>query len=722
MRQITTFECGVCMRTMTMPTESIPLNFSCPYCGGRIKSEDPREIEDTQEVERLFSNLNSEQKKALLTTHGIVRVIAAPGSGKTRLLTSRVAFMVMSGMAYAEEILAVTFARKAAEEMKNRTLQLLENAGTPYFGSAPDISTIHGWCFQVIRENILQFNRGEIQLVDDSDQKTILAEIYHNMSVNGKDFPQDEMLTAIEKFKKMNLDYMGYLTGQAEWAKSLGPVSTLEPSISPVTTEAIIWAYLERQKQWQVFDFIDLVSGVLWLFEKMPLIRTRYQQQYRYILVDEAQDLSKAEIRLLQILSEIHGNVFFVGDPNQAIYTWRGSDSNFLPEMGRFFPVFQTRYLIKNFRSVPSIIRAYNGLVPKVSGEEMYTKVQAFRGERRLIRVHEASNSKEEAAFVTDEIKRQGDCCSTAVLFRTNQELRFMEDACRRKGIPYRIYSGVSFYERTEVKTALSYLRFIVFLDDISFKRILSSPPRGIGDQRMQILENYAQEKHVSLYQALKENLNTKDFKKTGASEFVSFVEKLRIGFAEKKIADLLGEVLERSGYAESLRQTGALEELKNLQILQRGIYEQERTETLSLKDYIQNVLLYAEVGRSDERNCVHLMTMHAAKGLEYDTVYLIGFNEGNIPSSKAKTPDALEEELRLVYVALSRAKNDLCITYPRYSLSLSDNVQPSRFLEMIWNARDFRFSRSTPDPAVFRKRYCSQILSPRKYNEQPIA
>lgn len=720
MRKITTFECNECKGIMTMPTENIQLDFSCPYCGGRIISEDPREIEDTPEVEKLFATLNSEQRKALLTTHGIVRVIAAPGSGKTRLLTSRVAFMVMSGMAYAEEILAVTFARKAAEEMKNRTLQLLENTWIP--GNGLDISTVHGWCFQVIRENILQFNRGEIQLVDESDQKAILAEIYHNMSVNGKDFPQDEALTAIEKFKKMNPDYMGYLSEQAEIAKSLSSVSTLEPSISPVTTEAIIRAYLERQKQLQIFDFNDLVSGVLWLFEKAPSIRTRYQQKYRYILVDEAQDLSRAEIRLLQILSGIHGNVFFVGDPNQAIYTWRGSDSNFLPEMGRFFPVFQTRYLMKNFRSVPSIIRAYNQLVPRISGEEMYTKVQAFRGERRLIRVHEASNSKEEAAFVTDEIKRQGDCYSTAVLFRTNQELRFMEDACRRKGIPYRIYSGVSFYERTEVKTALSYLRFIVFLDDISFKRILSSPPRGIGDQRMQILENYAQEKHVSLYQALKENLNTKDFKKTGASEFVSFVEKLRIGFAEKKIADLLGEVLERSGYAESLRQTGALEELKNLQILQRGIYEQERTETLSLKDYIQNVLLYAEVGRSDDRNCVHLMTMHAAKGLEYENVYLIGFNEGNIPSSKAKTPSALEEERRLVYVALSRAKNNLCITYPRFSLSLSENVHPSRFLEMIWNARDFRFSRSTPDPAAFRKRYCSQILSPRKYSEQPIA
>ncbi len=722
MRQVTTFECGACMRTMTMPTESIPLGFTCPYCGGRIKSEDPRKIEDPPEVEKLFVSLNTEQKKALLTTHGIVRIIAAPGSGKTRLLTSRVAFLIMSGMARAEGILAVTFARKAADEMKNRTIQLLENTWTPYFGSGPDISTIHGWCFQVIRENILQFNRGEIQLVDESDQKTILAEIYHNMSVNGKDFPQDEIVTAIEKFKKMNPDYMRYLTGQAEIAKSLSSVSTLEPSKSPGTTEAIIWAYLERQKQLQVFDFTDLISGVLWLFENAPSIRTRCQQRYHYILVDEAQDLSKTEIRLLQILSGIHGNIFFVGDPNQAIYTWRGSDSNFLPEMKKYFPVFQTRYLMKNYRSSPTIINAYNRLTSKTPARELRAPIQADRKDRKIIRVHEASNSKEEAELVTSDIKNGGCYQGTAVLFRTNQELRFMEDACRRKGIPYRIYSGTSFYERTEVKTVLSYLRFFVFLDDLSFKRILPSPSRGIGDRRMQILERYAQEKHLSLYQALKENLSTKDFKKTGASEFVSFVEKLRTVFAEKKIADLLGEVLEQSGYAESLRQAGAEEELKNLQILQRGIYEQERTEALSLKDYIYNVLLYAEVGRRDEKNSVHLMTMHAAKGLEYDNVYLIGFNEGNIPSSRAKTPDALEEERRLVYVALSRAKNNLCITYPRYSLSLSKNVQPSRFLEMIWNARDFRFSRSTPNPAVFRKRFYPPASVTTKYDDYTIA
>ncbi|MCR5848914.1 MAG: UvrD-helicase domain-containing protein [Lachnospiraceae bacterium] len=608
--------------------------------------------------ENLLENLNESQKNAVITTEGYVRVIAGAGSGKTRTLTHRFAYLVNEIGIPAGNILCVTFTNKAANEMRQRIHLLTGDRDTGY------INTFHGFCANVLKEESFVFNYPKSFLVlDNSDIDSMLSVIYEERNLSLRDMTFSKARDMIEMLKLF--ERPDYYIDMFDMS-----LDTLKEKYDSAVTakDIIFYGYLYQEKKCFGLDYNDLIIFTLYTFKVNEESRLKWQKRLMYIMVDEFQDIDKPQYDLMKVLSEYHKNLFVVGDPDQTIYTWRGADIHYLLDFHKQFAGTKTIMMNENYRSVKGITDVANSLIAKNKYREEKNLV-SLRGEGSKASVYFASNSEDEASYIAAMITKlkeeKNDYRDVTILFRSHFLTRSIEHALFVNKIPYVIYSGVQFYDRLEIKVALSYLRILVSGDDLAFKRIINTPKRNMGERRIKFLEEMSENNRTTLLTALKENIDNPIFKGTKANAFLELIEKLSENLEKKSISELLTQVLEMSGYEEALRTEGAQERLDNLAELKQSVYEYEVScgEETNLDSYLKHIALYTNADLEDTKDRVKLMTVHAAKGLEFKNVFICGLNEGIFPSKKTRTQAAMEEERRLAFVAITRAKDTLFMT-----------------------------------------------------------
>ena len=628
-------------------------------------------------AEQILDKLNSSQKEAVTTTEGYVRVIAGAGSGKTRTLTHRFAYLVNEVGIPAGNILCVTFTNKAANEMRQRIHMLTGDRDTGY------INTFHGFCANVLKEESFVFNYPKSFLVlDNSDIDSMLSVIYEERNLSLRDMTFSKARDMIEMLKLFERPdyYIDMFDMSLETLKE-----KYDSAITP--KDIIFYGYLYQEKKCFGLDYNDLIIFTLYTFKVSEESRIKWQKRLMYIMIDEFQDIDKPQYDLMEVLSDYHKNLFVVGDPDQTIYTWRGADIHYLLDFDKKFKGTKTVMMNDNYRSVKSIINVANSLIKKNKYREEKNLV-SVRGDGDNTAAYFAKNADDEADFIAEKItelkeKNNENYKDMTILFRSHFLTRSLENALFTKQIPYVIYSGVQFYDRVEIKVALSYLRMLVSADDLAFKRVINTPKRNMGERRIKFLEEASENSHTTLFNALKANIDNPVFKGTKAVEFLDLIDKLSENLETKSISELLTKVLELSGYEEVLRTEGAQERLDNLAELKQSVYDYEVTcgEETNLDSYLKHIALYTNTDLEDTKDRVKLMTIHAAKGLEFKNVFICGLNEGIFPSKKIRTQVAMEEERRLAFVAITRAKDKLFLTEAMGRNFDGSPRFPSRFL-----------------------------------------
>lgn len=628
-------------------------------------------------AEQILDKLNPSQKEAVTTTEGYVRVIAGAGSGKTRTLTHRFAYLVNEVGIPAGNILCVTFTNKAANEMRQRIHMLTGDRDTGY------INTFHGFCANVLKEESFVFNYPKSFLVlDNSDIDSMLSVIYEERNLSLRDMTFSKARDMIEMLKLFERPdyYLDMFDMSLETLKE-----KYDSAITP--KDIIFYGYLYQEKKCFGLDYNDLIIFTLYTFKVSEESRKKWQKRLMYIMIDEFQDIDKPQYDLMEVLSDYHKNLFVVGDPDQTIYTWRGADIHYLLDFDKKFKGTKTVMMNDNYRSVKSIINVANSLIKKNKYREEKNLV-SVRGEGDNTAAYFAKNADDEADFIAEKItelkeKNNENYKDMTILFRSHFLTRSLENALFTKQIPYVIYSGVQFYDRVEIKVALSYLRMLVSADDLAFKRVINTPKRNMGERRIKFLEEASENSGTTLFNALKANIDNPVFKGTKAVEFLDLIDKLSENLETKSISELLTKVLELSGYEEVLRTEGAQERLDNLAELKQSVYDYEVTcgEETNLDSYLKHIALYTNTDLEDTKDRVKLMTIHAAKGLEFKNVFICGLNEGIFPSKKIRTQVAMEEERRLAFVAITRAKDKLFLTEAMGRNFDGSPRFPSRFL-----------------------------------------
>lgn len=624
----------------------------------------------------LLEGLNAAQREAVTSTEGFVRVIAGAGSGKTGALTHRFAYLVNELGILPGNILCVTFTNKSANEMRQRIHQLTGDNDTGY------INTFHGFCVSVLQEDshAVQYPKSFLVL-DNSDIDAMLQIIYEERGLTLRDMTFSAARDMIEDYK---------LFRKPEYYEDLINLSldTLkEKYLNAVQTgEIIFYGYLYQEKKCFGLDYNDLIKFSLYIFEEHEDIKLKWQQRLEYIMIDEFQDIDQLQYQLMEVLCGYHKNLFIVGDPDQTIYTWRGADVKYLLEFDQRFPGVKAIMMMENYRSTPEILAAANTLIDKNKYRISKTLIPTLPSGAPVL-CHLGETQEAEAKWMVGEMEQlhsQGvPYRDMTVLYRAHYVSRSVEEVLLQSEIPYTIYSGVQFFGRMEIKDALSYLRMIVYKDDLSFRRIANVPKRNLGKRRMAFLEEYAEKNGRTLYQSLLDNLEDPVLKGTRAQAFASLIEAFAVGYEGRPISEVLSAILNESGYERMLRTEGSQERLDNLAELKQSVYEYETTcgEEATLEHYLAHIALFSNSDTGDQGDKVKLMTVHAAKGLEFPYVFLCGMNEGIFPSRKVRTLQGMEEERRLAFVALTRAEKGLYLSEadgrnfdgsPRY---------PSRFL-----------------------------------------
>ena len=619
-----------------------------------------------------FSDLNEQQKLAVIDESNHLRIIAGAGSGKTRVLTMRIVYLIEKKGVKPYNILAITFTNKAAREMKNRINDMLGDAGT---GCA--ISTIHSLCMRILSEEITALNYPKnFTVVDAEDQRQILKEAYKLLGLDKKQYSYGSVLDYIANNKYENISpekAMEYTYGEER-----------------LIAKAKVYAYYnERLQKMYGLDFDDLILFTTRLFSEFPLIQQKWAKKYQYIHVDEFQDIDKEQYKLIKQLSSFHDNVYVVGDPDQTIYTWRGADVNIIVNFDKDFKDTKTIVLNQNYRSTNNILSGANTVIKNNKArvdKELFSK----NGDGSKI-IHKTCQSElYEANYVVNQImKLHSDGYNyrdIAVLYRSNYLSREVEKVLIENIVPYVLYGGIRFYERMEVKDILSYLRMITRADDLAFIRVINQPRRGIGQKTLDAIDAIAKEKSMTMYEVIKSGLYPKN--KDVFEKFVHMIEKWRIDMETMDLELLLQEVLDDSGYRTMLESENETERLENIKSLVDDIKEYAfNYPDSSLDEYLQNIALYTDRASEEVGDAVNLCTIHSAKGLEFDVVFVIGLSEGIFPSEKTmlEGPKGIEEERRLAYVAYTRAKNLLYLTESNsFSYVIQSAKLPSRFINEI--------------------------------------
>ena len=607
--------------------------------------------------------LNIEQMEAVECTEGTVRVVAGAGSGKTRTLTQRYAYLFKTMGIPQSDILCMTFTNKAAQEMKTRIAAMCPG------GAAGDfVTTIHGFCVKFLREEIYRMGYPQNFIIfDEEDMKALIKEVLEENGIERKSGIVGNYLEELASFKAA----VPYI-----------PRFILTPDQTPGPDTPLLGKMILRQKRYNALDFDDLMFFTLHILNSFPEVRAHWQQQFQYVMVDEVQDCSKTEWELFTILSGYYGNLFIVGDADQAIYEWRGAH----PEIFVHYNPEHEFYLKQNYRSTPNIICVADCIIQNNKNRLPRTSV-TMRGNGCRTKFYHCKNENQEALTLARELKKSGlEWNKMAVLYRASYLSRSIEQTFIREKIPYVIWGGVRFFERKEIKDAISYLRLVAMDDDMAFKRIVNQPSRKIGKKTLAFLSSYAT-KGCSLFTALESNLDR--IKNPKAARFVSLIKDARKEMETSSISSLLEFLLEGSGLLAEYRADTEEERLENLQELLKSvrIYEEDNKneEDLSARKYLQDIALYTNADYRKDDDKVKLMTIHQAKGLEFPLVWIYGLNEGIFPSHRTireRGEAGLEEERRLMYVACTRAMDRLC-----FSDSEGFNVQnglskyPSRFI-----------------------------------------
>ena len=647
----------------------------------------------------ILDNLNEEQTQAVTATEGFVRVIAGAGSGKTQALTHRFAFLVNELGILPGNILCVTFTNKAANEMRQRIHNLTGDNDTGY------INTFHGFCVSVLQEDSHAVSYPKAFLVlDNSDIDAMLRIVYEERGLTLRDMTFSAARDMIEMQKlRFRPDYYRDLIDL--------PVDALRQKYDAAEgrDNIIFYGYLYQQKKCFGLDYNDLLKFSLFIFREHDDLRLKWQKRLEYIMIDEFQDIDEPQYELMEVLCDYHKNLFVVGDPDQTIYTWRGANIRYLLDFDQKHPGTRTILMNLNYRSTPEILNVANDLIDK-NQNRLKKDLLPMLGHGPRVLCHHAETPEEEAAWLVSRIRALSAAGTPyrdmTLLYRAHYLTRPVEDALIREKLPYTIYSGVPFYGRAEIKDALSYLRLIVYRDDLSFLRVANLPKRNLGKRRMEFLQGWAEENRCTLYLALQKNLDTELFRGTKAAAFVRLVEDFASSWEERPVSEVLTALLRQSGYEELLRTEGSQERLDNLAELKQSIYEYETTcgEEADLPHYLSHVALFTNADTADQGDRLKLMTVHAAKGLEFPHVFLLGLNEGVFPSRKTGTLEGMEEERRLCFVAMTRAEKSLCLSEaggrnfdgsPRY---------PSRFLLDV-DERFLELTKPRPDGLIAEAR-----------------
>jgi ATP-dependent DNA helicase UvrD/PcrA len=629
--------------------------------------------------EQYLAELNPAQREAVLATEGPVLVVAGAGSGKTRVLTHRIAHLVTACGVQPHEVLAITFTNKAAEEMKRRLEGTLGDVTRRMW-----VMTFHAACGRILRREAARLGyRSNFTIYDQADQVRVVKSCLEELERDPKRFVPRGIHAQISQAKNQ-------LVGPDEYRNRVA-------SFYDQTVADVYDLYQRRLFASNAVDFDDLLMLTVEVLERFPEARTRWQKAFRYVLVDEYQDTNHAQYRLLQLLAGKHRNVFAVGDPDQSIYAFRGADIRNILEFERDFGGARVIALEQNYRSTNAILHAANAVIAH-NRERKPKNLWSELGEGEPVRAVEVEDEHAEARFVAAEIAslvEEGWAgAELAVFYRTNAQSRVIEDVLVRQEIPYQVIGGPRFYERAEIKDAVAYLQVIDnAFDAVSLARIANRPRRGIGDASLARLRAYADAQGISVWEALDqaEEAGVAGAPLKAVQRFRTLLESLMAGALELSVPELLEKVLERSGYLDALEAErtveaqGRLENLMELVGVTREYQEVAAEPTLS--EFLQQISLFSDQDElEEERSLVTLMTLHNAKGLEFRAVFLVGMEEGVFPHARSLEEQGLEEERRLCYVGLTRARERLVLMHASArSLWGSRNYNlPSRFLDEL--------------------------------------
>ncbi|WP_303194217.1 ATP-dependent helicase [Thomasclavelia spiroformis] len=621
--------------------------------------------------------LNKNQKEAATYLDSHLRIIAGAGSGKTRVITYRIAYLIDEIGVDPRKILAITFTNKAANEMKERVVDLL---GVHALGSL--ICTIHSLCVRILRQHINVINYpSNFTIMDEEDQKALIKKIYNQLQIDAKTISIKSMIATISNYKMANitpekaLEFAGSFQGEIKKAK-------------------VYKEYLEYQENHFLLDFDDLLLKTVYIFENYPDVLEKWQYRFQYIHVDEFQDVGNIEYRLVKLMSD-KAITCVVGDPDQTIYSFRGANVNYILDFDKDFKPCKTIILNQNYRSTGNILNISNCLIRKNQNrleKELFTEAT---GGGEVIH-YTAKNEQDEAEYICSEIEKiindvDGvNYRNFAILYRANYLSRTIEQCLISHGIDYRIFGGLKFFSRKEIKDALSYLQLVCNGEDLAFERIINVPSRGIGKKTMENIQAVARNNHVSLYEALtlfSDQIKLSSKAKKEIRILVAAIEKARQ--SNLPLHEMFENLMNDIGYIEMLNKNLEENRIDNIHELQRSIYEFENQnpDLATIENYLQEIALYTDSDDNDDSQYVSLMTIHMAKGLEFDYVFVLGLSEGIFPSFRAlsESDEGIEEERRLAYVAFTRAKKQLYLTDSEGFSFVTDSPKiSSRFVEEI--------------------------------------
>ena len=642
----------------------------------------------------LENNLNDKQLEAVKHTEGPLLILAGAGSGKTKVLVHRIAYLIEHMGVSPYNIMAITFTNKAAAEMRERVERIIPNVGSSIW-----VMTFHASCVRMLRRFIDRIGYdNNFSIYDTEDQKTLIKRIYKNLNLDPKIIKEKTAIRAISSYKDE-------LTSPEEALRQTNDF--YDRQIINIYSE-----YQKALKQNNALDFDDIIVKCVELLERDEEVREYYQEKFKYIMVDEYQDTNNAQFRLIKLLADKYKNLCVVGDDDQSIYKFRGAN---IFNILNFENVYKDAKLIKleqNYRSKANILNVANAVIKNNKGRKdksLWTANDS--GEK--IRVLEFENAADEAEFIINEIKQKAsDYSEWAVLYRTNAQSRLLEERCVLLNIPYQLVGGVNFYQRKEIKDVVAYLKLLSNPnDDISLLRIINLPKRGIGASSIAKISAYASLNSLSLWEVLSDIDNIEELSKLKSkfSVFSESIEKLHEAKEkEESVADIIDFIMNEINYKASFLEEGTEEALARIENIEEFKNKAREYESTELEAFLEDIALIADIDRYDEDSKrVTLMTLHAAKGLEFPYVYMSGMEEGLFPSSMSLfTGDEsdIEEERRLCYVGITRAKKELCMTFAKFRMQNGDmrygNISrfvseiPSEFVQSNTKSRsrsDFR-------------------------------
>ena len=643
-------------------------------------------------MENILENLNREQKEAVQTTAGPLLILAGAGSGKTKVLTSRIAYLIQNGVR-PRNILAVTFTNKAAKEMKERLGNILGESTVKYMW----VGTFHGICGRILRENIdrYSFQSGKkldknFTIYDDNDTNAVIKQAVKKLNLDDKIYQPKLVKSIISNAKNKMQDAYTFATFARDF-KSQKIASIFEEYENTLNNNNAI-------------DFDDMLMLTVKLLEQNPEVRQEYYDRFQHILVDEYQDTNLAQYKLVNMLytnaqAEIppERSLCVVGDVDQSIYSWRGADYTIIMNFQKDFKNTKLIKLEQNYRSTANILNVANAIIEN-NTERVDKVLYSNKGEGELIDYFEAQDESDEANFIASKIKQDsgGNYNQYAILYRTNSQSRALEEACMAAGIPYRIYGGLKFYDRKEIKDIIAYLKLIYNPDDSqSFRRIVNVPKRSIGDTTVKRLQEFADKEDISLFaaaQRIQEDNEIPPRTRSKITDFVNLITKFKEAVKNYNLREFVTLVIEKSGYLAELQLQNTPESEADIENLQEFVNVAEEfvpeDDNNILGEFLTQISLVSDIDNMDNiANNVTLMTLHAAKGLEFPVVFLAGMDEGVFPHQRTfNVTSEMEEERRLMYVGVTRAEEKLYLTSAKRRQMWGEfkYYNPSRFIEEI--------------------------------------